>query len=570
MRVTYCVTLFFLLISRFISASPLPFHNVDPLSWNPIGSLMRAEAHQAETYREKTHLNIIKNDNVDGHTLSGTFVSQGISEATGFTLKESPYSLRSSTTTTTKGRVRSCRRRPSTESARMAQTSTAQDPALFTSHNIPLSSTSVFNAPTPLYDTGIPQLVAASSLPQASAVPWALGFILPSILLCIIWLAVRYHRRRRTSVPTGIFPSDSSAASMNKTGDITEKDGPMDQADHPSFLTSLPTIPSLPSHPPLGMGMTEPDSVAKRVEDLRDRFELKAARFPTRNELSSYVFPAISAGVEREVRSLQRSNTDMDNEETPGITRSAQVPASTLPLSIQRTRVTPKPFISRVQAPLRKRISPIGEILYSTGVECLETVHEEATPTADVDPVPKAFYATSSPSGLRARPRSRPTIPDAITSVAFSSPLGSDGHTVAPLKINKTTRPTHRRSATNPKLFGNNDDPEGNEIKPVSSFTDEEERKFAEFVRELVRSQEAHSRRKQYKQRQVQEVPSIVIPEHDDAAVEVGDGTLGELATLPLPSSSVGAALSDFAVSSSTLASGVTSTSSRYSIGIAL
>jgi hypothetical protein len=96
------------------------------------------------------------------------------------------------------------------------------------------------------------------------------------------------------------------------------------------------------------------------------------------------------------------------------------------------------------------------------------------------------------------------------------------------------------------------------------SPADEEERKFAEFLRDLVWKEHARERRS----RREQESVSSTI----DLAVIAGKPEEISHAGRPilLPAPSFGAALSDFGISSSTLASEVPSSSSRFSIGVAL
>lgn len=270
---------------------------------------------------------------------------------------------------------------------------------------------------------------------------------------------------------------------------------------------------------------------------------------------------------------------------------------SSRPAVLSSKRIAPKIFGSRIQTAQRKRFSPVGEVLYSTGADKpLETVHEETNAKdLDIFRTPKAAYkggegefsygpeneaiplasstsygASSSPVGLRARRRSSPLIPEVVFSEAPWTPNMATEYTgvVAPLQLNKTKRisPNHRRSATKSEIFGSTN-VLGKPLVTGASDADEDERKFTEFVKGLVWNSHARDRRSRRDQESVSSTIDLGI-----ASMVAGkpDGLshLGQPMLLPAPS--FGAALSDFGISSSTLASDVPSSSSRFSIGIAL
>jgi hypothetical protein len=347
------------------------------------------------------------------------------------------------------------------------------------------------------------------------------------------------------------------------------------------------------------MGMSAPiiHRDGRQIQEMMDRFELKAAVFPTRSELGHYVFPATAAAVEREVQAGKRTDSEKAIHTAPFST-SSSIPRnfmSTQPTHPPSKLIVPKTFGSRVQTAQRKRFSPIGNVLYSTGGAGghLETVHEEAnTNHREVLGKPMAtctggegelasgpqneaarlasstlYGVSTSPFGLRARRRSSPVIPEVVFSSEDWSPTLSSENTgiVAPLQINKTKRlsPNHHRSATKSEIFGSTK-VLGKPLMAGLPPADEEERKFAEFLRDLVWKEHARERRS----RREQESVSSTI----DLAVIAGKPEEINHAGRPilLPAPSFGAALSDFGISSSTLASEVPSSSSRFSIGVAL
>lgn len=433
----------------------------------------------------------------------------------------------------------------------------------------------------------------ATPPPQSTALPWVLGFLIPTLIFGFIWLAIQYDRRRKQLASTSaiINPSDSYTSDANAT---TEKNDLNIRSEGPYNTSALLALPPL-SIQSLNMNLEPSISADRRAQGLRDRFELKAARFPTHNELSSYVFPSTVAGVEREVRATKVLDAEASTHNT------ALIIPSTRPLIIPRQRIVPRQFVSRVQATQRKRLSPMGDVLYSTGGGTLETVHEETMMIAEEElQTPKAAYkggkgeffsgprdeqalasgnsyVSSSPVGLRARRRSSPIIPE----ITFNEPSPSLGDPpqgfVAPLQINKTRSSTHRRSATKSEVFGSIGLAERALGNPAFSSADEEERKFAEFIKELVKSQEAHARRRQHHRQATISLAIVEGGSHSpvSAAFQSApafrlDAVNQEKTSILLPPPSIGATLSDFAVSSSTLASDVASSSSRFSIGIAL
>lgn len=459
---------------------------------------------------------------------------------------------------------------------------------------------------------------AATHSSQTNALPWVLGFLIPSLVFLLIWLAIRYRRRRKQQASASHpLPADDSYNSAASTAvEQSDLETPSEDPYNTSAMLALPLV----SIHPLGIGLNvdATASTAQKVEQIKDRFELKAARFPTHSELSSYIFPSTAAGVEREVRAARRSDAEphiSSNARNLMSTRPAGVPTSTRSFATQNKHVAQRPFVSRIQAPQRKPLSPkdTGDIIYSTGGSVLETVHEEPRKLVaeNVHESPKAAYkggngwfisgprddqalasgssyTPSSPVGLRARRKSMSLIPE-ITFSSASPSLEVPGPTfVAPLQIIKSKPLNSERSTVKPNLLRStawmNLERALGVPTEMATAAEEEERKFAQFVRELVRSQDAHAARRRKHHRQASISTSIqgssqtsiagiyALPEPPFKINGEAEG-----GSLLLPAPSIGATLSDFAVSSSTLASEsmrehetLPLSFSRLSIGVAL
>jgi hypothetical protein len=481
------------------------------------------------------------------------------------------------------------------------------NPVFVTASYAPASSPSVQHGTLsplrPLYEAGKTPIIAASSQTQSSALPWVLGFLIPITLGTTVCFGIRRNRKRaQKAISRPIAPDDSysSATSDASTAVSAEKTGLGIRFEGPYNTSTIPTLPPIHVRP---MGMEASASATqndgRQIQDILDRFELKAAVFPTRTELGHYVFPGTAAAVEREIQAGKRVDSEHMTQ-TALFPTSSSIPRNLMsgrPVLLSSKRIAPKPFGSRIQTAQKKRFSPIGEVLYSTGADKpLETVHEESNAKdLDVPRAPKAAYkggegefsagpenegtpltsstsygASSSPVGLRARRRSSPLIPEVVFSDAPWTPTTATTYTgvVAPLQLNKTKRysPNHRRSATKSEIFGSTN-VLGNLLVAGASDADEEERKFTEFVKGLVWN--AHARDRQSRR------------DHGSVSSTIDLGIAGMTAVKPddpshtgrpmlLPAPSFGAALSDFGISSSTLASEVPSSSSRFSIGVAL
>jgi len=449
---------------------------------------------------------------------------------------------------------------------------------------------------------------------QSDALPWVLGFLIPIALIFGLILVFQWNWKNKQRLQSqSIAPKDSHSP---KTSDLSaaawdEKSSGLGIVFKGAQITSaMPTLPPVSIYP-LGMEQMAPgiEMDGNERQELPDRFAFTAtALFPTRTELEHYVFPAPAAAVEREIRAAAAKRADSSNpvvRQVP-LPASASIPRNFLSITNRTVvnppskRIVPKPFGSRIQVAPRKRLSPIGEVLYSTGggTDHLNTVHEELYgKTADVLGTPKAagykggegeltsgslnedvplasstsYGALNSPQGLRSRRRSSPLMPGVVLSEVERSPYtaGEPTAVVSPLKINKTHKrlsPNHRRSVTKSETVGL-----ANLLEtPLGVDADEEERKFTEFVRNLISRAHAHDRRSRPGQEQESvSGGTIDLGMAGMIAVKSGDPShVGVPVLLPAPS--FGAALSDFSVSNSTLASDVPGSSSRFSIGVAL
>ncbi|KAG8829080.1 hypothetical protein FRC17_007157 [Serendipita sp. 399] len=317
----------------------------------------------------------------------------------------------------------------------------------------------------------------------------------------------------------------------------------------------------------------------------KDRFaHLHTAPFPGKSDLCKFVFPSVAAGVQREVL-MEREAKDIHNSTFEAPLPRSRVLAPTRPLNPQSRRLPPKPFGLKTQPIQRKQFSPLGDVLYSTsGADVLETVQEEVpqdflsespiiinsearsfdeTGAGSIVVVASSTAYAVAPTGLRARRKSSPLLP--FPDVEIVQPFEDIPSPIAAPNVIRRGR--HRRSVATVDLSSmlpNNS----------SQSMSEEDKKFAEFVKQLTRRAKYGRRDRRISSLRVEEgtdtqifIPSI---SEEYKGHHFGKDTNQFNADYLAPPTSA-ANLSDFSSSSSSLSSDIVSSSSSSSvIGIAL
>ena len=422
---------------------------------------------------------------------------------------------------------------------------------------------------------------------------WLVFLLVPAGIAVVVWIFYRY--RHQTSDededPTDytMARSDSShtLSSSNSLGilDTDCKDRNVaEDAYTGAFLDPLPELRTEEFAFP---------TLDKRGEQVEvDRFaHLQTAPFPSKQDLCSYVFPATGVAVDREIMINQSNNEHLAIPSTAAAGRILTTNRFIYPPT--RTLV-PQAFgvRSRSQGPSKKRLSPLGEVLYSTGgKERLETVEEEVSEACDVDTPKPTFkidiadilpdsksesvifassnsYIAEPPTGLRERRKSSPIMPSPTLKDQLGDTLATNQLLAPPLSRVKRSN-KHRRSVNTvnlESLMTSNGE--------TSSADADEERKFTQFVKELVkRADELRQDRERLTQRETHyRHVQIKIP---DSAQEAAQAPFTEeyeglRVDFLAPPTSTSAHLSDFSSSSSISSDMAPSFSSNSMVGLAL
>ncbi|CAG7849922.1 SubName: Full=Uncharacterized protein {ECO:0000313/EMBL:CCA73508.1} [Serendipita indica DSM 11827] len=422
---------------------------------------------------------------------------------------------------------------------------------------------------------------------------WLFFIILPAGVATAVWL-LHNHSRRSSDKASGDYTmarSDSShtLTSSNSLGIISadhREDGTLDEV-HAAVSSSSVLAPRLSSTEDFAFPTFKGPVLLNEEVEL-DRFaHLETAPFPSKQDLCSYVFPATGLSVEREIMVQKASDK---TQMTPSRATQGRILTTNRFVYPASRTLAPPTLGMRSLTATRKRLSPVGDVLYSTtGREHLETVEEEAPEAYDIDTPKPTFnsgpdntslgvesntviFATSNSytmevsSGLRARRKSSPVVP---------SPTLKDDHQDAVLvnqmSVQRPSRPKrssrHQRSVNTVNL-------ESLVIRDeVSSSADVEDRKFTQFVKELVRrADELRRDRERLTQHEAHyHHVQIRIPDAPQETTKVCfaekcDDLQGDYLA---PPTSTSAHLSDFSSSSSISSDMVSSSSSSSMIGIA-
>ncbi|KAG8810109.1 hypothetical protein FRC19_004778 [Serendipita sp. 401] len=432
-----------------------------------------------------------------------------------------------------------------------------------------------------------------NNLGVSGPLPWAAGSFcfLISFAVCL-WLLRRCRRKRNAPDLSHeyVITSTESSSTLSTSNSLRSLGGDMDtelsdyprlKGDHdpPIIIEDSFAYPASPRQSHTDQSLHGIESDVKE-----DRFaHIRAAPFPTKADLCRFVFPPMAAGVQREILMSEDGGVaPVPSQISPG-TSTTRVLTATRPFNPQSRGILPKPFGLKPQAKPRKRLSPLGDVLYSTsGADVLETVREESPyelsqespvvgynehgQTGDGSTVVVASsnaYTTVPPAGLRARRKSSPLLPS--PDERFIQP---PKETASPITgASEHRRGRHRRSVATVDL---------NCLIPINNIQpmNEEDIKFAEFVKQLTRR--ANLGRREHRISLLKADggpnPKIFIPEiSGDHEVHLfgKDTSPFNADYLAPPISAVN--LSDFSNSSSSLSSDIGSSSSSSSVvGLAL
>lgn len=410
----------------------------------------------------------------------------------------------------------------------------------------------------------------------SKALPWVLGLLVPALVGAIIWIVVLYRKRK---------PSMTIAPNMANPSDISGIAGSLESS---SSLEKLSTSPEAVGRAPHNVVLT-----------YSDPYELKAARFPTRNELSEYVFPPTDLAVQREIlvsRQLQLVNSSTQGSGTMVLpSRHSRHLTSSHPPKLE---INSEPFNSIGSRPViepKKRFSPHGDILYSTNGtrKSLEMVEEETDgslyeeyeqeeddttykiveidfipgPTSEQAPLASStsyHEFTQSPGGLRTRRKSSPLIPSISPRPAHEVSKPAQSPILGRLRSSSVGRRCNDAAAKIGQIITT----AAERIAPSpKTSAAEEDRKFTEFVKGLVKGMNARD-----KKRALQfgiEEPTVIYSTGGDNSKAEQDASLSGLSIL-LPPPSFGAKLSDFDSIDSISSDDPIPSSSVLSIGLAL
>jgi hypothetical protein len=414
-----------------------------------------------------------------------------------------------------------------------------------------------------------------SSDAASKALPWILGFLLPVLAGAALWIVILHRKRKQLATTTPVTMNPSDAPGMA------------------GYLESSSSLDKLAVD-----SQTEGD--VARIHNVILRPGDKMTQFPTRNELCEYVFPPTSVGVQREI--LVERQLDSSAHPSKGSTllsSKSDTSAGTKPLDLSEKDIIPSTLSSRPQVGPKKRFSPLGDVLYSTSGagKTLETMEEENNhdfvyeifkeemddavyKPVEIDFAPgpiseQAPLATStsyhdmvlSPTGLRARRRSSPVLPplELHTTPEFFKP------TYSPILGRLRSTSVGRQCSDAASRIGQLISTAAERVAPSpKTSAAEEERKFTEFIKGLVRGMNARD-----KKRALQvgvEEPTVIYStaadsaEHDKYQQAESVGGLSIL----LPPPSFGAKLSDFSSLDTLISDAPPSSSERLSIGVAL
>lgn len=233
----------------------------------------------------------------------------------------------------------------------------------------------------------IPGVVHQAQKVDSRAFPWMLGILLSALLGSFILIAIlcwkkRLQTRSRTlGDPYRPFGRMLSSASSRKlvghhlAGDNVE-----------SNQFKLPTIPSQHLY---YCSFGQPVHPSSRQ---RNPYELRIAHFPTKSQLGNFVFPPAAKANGREiVVSRQESPPSAPSSCLASVPsffqpvspstldyKSLSILTATRPLNLA-VKSGPLLFTNRPPPEQKKRVSPIGDVLYSTSGEGkpLETLGEK-------------------------------------------------------------------------------------------------------------------------------------------------------------------------------------------------
>ena len=416
-----------------------------------------------------------------------------------------------------------------------------------------------------------------SSDTASKVLPWILVFLLLALAGAVIWIVILHRKHKR----------------------LTATRNPNDVPGMAGYLESSSSLDKLAVDSQTRVDDAQPHNLTLRPGDA-DPYALKMSQFPTRNEFCEYVFPPTSVDAQQDI--LVRKQLDYSAPPSKGSalpSNNSDTFSGTRPLNLSDKNIALNTLSSKPQVGPKTRFSPPGDVLYSTSGarEILEAVEEENDDESvydifkeemddavykpveiDFAPGPRseqAPLATStsyhdmafSPTGLRARRQSSPVLPplELHTTPEFFKP------TYSPILGRLRSSSVGRQCSDAASRIGQLISTAAERVAPSPKISAaEEERKFAEFIKGLVRGMNARD-----KKRALQvgvEEPTVIYSTAADS-VEYNQyhqaESVGGLSIL-LPPPSFGAKLSDFSSLDTLMSDAPPSSSERLSIGVAL